>query len=73
VEDADVTLYHACNVPGTEPVYTAQSDAEGRVEVTLDRPGAWMVKAAARKPLREAYEGKANEESYTATLTFSIR
>ena len=70
---AAVTVYHAAQVPGDEFVERLTADTEGAVEIALDREGVWMIVAVARTPLREEFEGKADEESYTASLTFEAQ
>jgi len=73
VSEAFVTVYHAAHVPGSEFVAKTETDSDGEASVSLDRSGAWMIVANARTPLRPEFEGKADEESYTATLTFQVR
>jgi uncharacterized protein DUF4198 len=48
----------------------ARSDAQGRVALKLDRPGAWLVKAVHMIPA--AKESGADWESFWASLTFEV-
>jgi hypothetical protein len=48
----------------------ARSDAEGRVRLTLGRPGAWLVKAVHAVPAREGQP--ADYESFWASLVFEL-
>jgi uncharacterized GH25 family protein len=72
VPGAAVTLYRAGHTPGDQPVAEMETDTDGEAAVVLDGTGQWMIVATARKPLRSEFEGKADEESYTATLTFGV-
>lgn len=71
-KNAFVDTIHA-GVPDGMFVQTVETNVTGRATVNLTHTGPWMIKATAKAPLREAFEGKANEESYTATLTFLAR
>jgi hypothetical protein len=53
-------------------VSEGQLDPDGAFSVALPHGGAWMLKANVFAPLRPEFEGKADEESYTATLTFAL-
>lgn len=52
------------------PALKLATDAEGRVRVKLNEPGAWYVKFVA---MAEVNDGEANYESKWATLTFAVR
>ena len=49
-------------------VQTARSDSAGRVDITLDRPGPWLINAVRIQRLQGE---KAEYESHWASLTFS--
>jgi uncharacterized GH25 family protein len=49
---------------------TARSDAAGRVELRLERPGAWLVKAV--HMVRAEAGASVDWESYWASLTFEL-
>ncbi len=50
---------------------SARSDADGRVTLKLDRPGAWLVHAV--QMWRAPAETKADWESVWSSLTFDVR
>ena len=49
----------------------ARTDADGRAELPLDRPGLWLVKAVHMIAVPEAVTG-ADWESFWASLTFTL-
>ena len=49
---------------------SVRSDAKGRVELKLDRPGTWLVKAVHMIPASR--ESGADWESFWASLTFEV-
>ncbi len=49
----------------------ARTDREGRVRLTLDRPGMWLVKAVHMIPTQPP-DSKAQWESFWASLTFEL-
>ncbi|HEX4966482.1 MAG TPA: DUF4198 domain-containing protein [Thermoanaerobaculia bacterium] len=49
---------------------SARSDAQGRVELQIDRPGTWLVKAVHMTPAPK--ESGADWESVWASLTFEV-
>jgi uncharacterized GH25 family protein len=53
-----------------EPKLSARSDAQGRVQLRLDRPGVWLVKAVHMVPAGK--ETGADWESFWASLTFEV-
>lgn len=56
-----------------EAKISARSDAQGRVRLRLDRPGAWLVKAVHMVPaVSAARESGTDWESFWASLTFEV-
>ena len=72
-------LYRGEPLPGAQVVaftrktpdqrFVARTDAQGRLDIDLDRPGEWLIKAVEMVPIDEA---EADWESFWASLTFSI-
>jgi uncharacterized GH25 family protein len=50
----------------------ARTDADGRVRLTLDHAGSWLVRTVHMERARNASASEADWESYWATLTFQI-
>lgn len=70
----EVTAIHAGYIKregeGDYPI-VLRTDAEGRASVPLDRPGAWMVRAATSEPYPD--RATCDELKYGVSLTFTVR
>jgi len=57
---------------GDDFAYATSTDSEGIAKIRLTHWGFWLIKTNIKLPPPENLEGKCNELSYTATLTFEV-